>query len=359
MMNVLEADVLLARGGDHAAFHRLINRCASTVSSIAFSIVRNVHASEDIAQEVFLAAWCNLRSLRNPASFLPWLRQITRNQAHAWCRGQGREATDYEAALVAAADPAPSAAERVLSEEEARIVSEVLDVVPDEAREILVLYYREEKSTRHVAQLLGIREDAVRQRLARSRALVRQEVLQRFGCSIARTTPGAAFGITLAAALTAAPTVSAAAATGSSAASGTAALIAKGTLAGAFVGWAGVLMGMRHLEPAFDDQESRELRRFRNSALAVVTIGCAAVAMRLPSVLLTLIAVQTLYVVVACMYAFWLPRILERRFDALSVVDATGAAQMRRGLIRSTVARAAGTSIFGLVLMAVLLVATR
>lgn len=358
MMDVLEADVLLARGGDHDAFHRLIGRCANTVSSIAFSIVRNVHASEDIAQEVFLAAWCNLRSLRNPDSFLPWLRQITRNQAHLWRRDHAREKGDHESTLVAAADPGPSAAERVLSEEEARIVAEVLDAIPDEAREVLVLYYREERSTRHVAQLLGMSEEAVRQRLTRSRALMRQEVLARFGRSVVRTAPGAAFGITLAAALTAAPTVSAAVAAGS-AASGTAAVIGKATLAGAAVGWAGVLTGLRQLEPLFDERESRELRRFRNATLAVVTLGCAAVAMSVTSVLLTLIVVQTLYVAVACMYAVWLPRVLQRRFDALTLVDAAGAARERRRLIRSTVVRAAGTAIIGLVLMAVFLIATK
>jgi DNA-directed RNA polymerase specialized sigma24 family protein len=80
----LESDVLLAGKGDEAAFRRLVDSSANTVCSIALAIVRNVEASEDIAQEAFLTAWSNLRSLRNPSSFLPWLRQVTRNQAHLW-----------------------------------------------------------------------------------------------------------------------------------------------------------------------------------------------------------------------------------------------------------------------------------
>ena len=85
-MQSLESDVLLASNGDEAAFRRLVDESANTVCSIALAIVRNVQASEDVAQEVFLAAWSNLKKLRNPASFLPWLRQVTRNQAHLWRR---------------------------------------------------------------------------------------------------------------------------------------------------------------------------------------------------------------------------------------------------------------------------------
>lgn len=57
MDTTLESDVLRAGNGDEAAFARLVERTANTVCSIALAIVRNVEASEDIAQEAFLAAW--------------------------------------------------------------------------------------------------------------------------------------------------------------------------------------------------------------------------------------------------------------------------------------------------------------
>ena len=80
------------------------------VAAIALAIVRDVPASEDIAQEAFLSAWQNLRRLQNPASFLPWLRQITRNLARDHLRARRRlprEADDADAAIEAAADPRP------------------------------------------------------------------------------------------------------------------------------------------------------------------------------------------------------------------------------------------------------------
>ena len=75
-------DVTLAAGGDHSAFERLVDMNKSLVCSIALAIVRDWETSEEIAQDVFVAAWTQLGKLRNPASFLPWLRQVTRNRSY-------------------------------------------------------------------------------------------------------------------------------------------------------------------------------------------------------------------------------------------------------------------------------------
>src|SRR5512140_153539 len=160
----LDADVASAMAGDGEAFRRLVDLTSRTVCSIALAIVRDVPASADVAQNAYLAAWAGLGKLRNPASFLPWIRQVTRNQAHLWIRENRREVSE-ERALAAAVDEAPSQAESLLGAEERRLLAEVLDEMPEEAREVVTLYYREGSSARHVAGLLGISEAAVKQRL--------------------------------------------------------------------------------------------------------------------------------------------------------------------------------------------------
>ncbi|HEX6087158.1 MAG TPA: sigma-70 family RNA polymerase sigma factor [Thermoanaerobaculia bacterium] len=330
--NALESDVLLARGGDEAAFRRLVDRCANTVCSIALAIVRNVDASEDIAQEVFLAAWTGLKQLRSSASFLPWLRQITRNRAHQWHRTHAREVSD-DAMLAAAVDARPIVADRLLADEKSRVILDVLDDLGEEAREVLLLYYREDQSAKQVAMLLGISEAAVRQRLSRSRAAVREEVLRRFADSVATTAPGVAFTATVATAITLAAQNAAAATFGSVAGGG------LSLLGGAF-GWAGVLLGMKALGAPFDEEEARRLRRFRNVVLLAITLGGLAVAANSASALRLLIAVQSLYLVLGLLYAVWLPKILQRR----------------RTVLRKMIWRAAAAAIAGAVVMAALVI---
>lgn len=86
----LEPLVAAAANGDAAAFGHVIGATSGLVTSIALAIVRDVDLSQDIAQDVFLSAWRDLRQLRNPGSVLPWLRQMTRNRAHHVLRGRVR-----------------------------------------------------------------------------------------------------------------------------------------------------------------------------------------------------------------------------------------------------------------------------
>ncbi len=195
----LAEDVAASARGSVDAYRRLVERSRNLVCSIALAAVRDVAESEEIAQEVYLSAWKGLRALRNPSSFLPWLRQLTRNECadhlkrHTRSRWvQGEEA---EALLATAADGAPSAEQTVELGEQLRALAEALDELPDETRETVVLFYREGHSVAQVASLLGLTEDSVKQRLSRARARLHASLLERFGEAAASTAPGAAFAL--------------------------------------------------------------------------------------------------------------------------------------------------------------------
>ncbi len=128
---VLDVQVRAAARGDQEAFARLVDATRTLVCSIALAILRDVEASRDVAQDVFLSAWRDLGKLRNPASFLPWLRQMTRNRAHHVLRDRVRSRrviSDAEAdnLMAAATDPRPGAGEILLADEEKRLLAEAL-----------------------------------------------------------------------------------------------------------------------------------------------------------------------------------------------------------------------------------------
>ena len=105
---LIQRDLPAARGGDAVAYGRIVSACQNTVTAVALAITRDVGASEDIAQEAFFNAWQRLDSLHSPDSFLPWLRQITRNLARDWLRAQHGRPMSGEVAEIAigmAADP--------------------------------------------------------------------------------------------------------------------------------------------------------------------------------------------------------------------------------------------------------------
>ncbi|TNJ35062.1 RNA polymerase sigma factor [Arenimonas terrae] len=354
-----------AARGDRDAYGRIVAGCQSTVTSIALAIVRDVPASEDIAQEAFLSAWQNLRRLNNPASFLPWLRQITRNLARDHLRAQHHRANpggDIEALIASVADPQPGPSEHLAEAQDHAIAAAVIDSLPEESREVLLLYYREGQSSRQVAGLLGLQDAAVRKRLSRARERVREELLQRLGEFAKSTAPGAGFTAAVAAMLmVGAPPAAAATAFGAGAlgAAHGATKIGMGALGGAFAGIAGGLwgiwFGVRHLlRDPFDRREKRQVIAYAVFT-SLITIGFSLGIVALAKVPgwiphLALSVGFMLAITWAC--GVWLPRIVARRTAREIATDPAAAERharaRRRGRLIAAGAMALATA--GLVL---------
>ena len=332
-----------ARQGDRAAFGRIVTACQNTVTAIALAITRDVPASEDIAQDAFVSAWQHLQRLQNPDSFLPWLRQITRNLARDHLRAARHRPLDGEGAELAiqlAADPAPGPGEALVLDERERAASELIASLPDESREVLLLFYREDQSSRQVASLLGLSDAAVRKRLSRARQALREDLLARFGEFASRTAPGAAFTAIVATALaTAAPPAAAsaiftAAAGGGAKTLGKVALGAAGSIAvGVIAGLAGIWLGiLRPMRSAIDDEERRGFMRYGvigSIAVVLFTVALVLAGTFDDGWMLAVAATLAFMGVILYQTMVALPRVLARRHAMEAQRDAV-AAQLRR-----------------------------
>lgn len=264
---LIARDLPAAQRGDTAAYGRLVGATQCMVASVALAVTRDVHASEDIAQETFLTAWQRIGQLGNAGSFLPWLRQVARNRAIDHVRAQRHRETPVdpvETLAAVAAAPQHGPAERFVSDQDARHLAEALDEIPETSRDVLLLYYREGEDTREVAALLGITEAAVRKRLQRGRDALRAEWLRRFADAARGSAPGVAFAASVGTAVAAmAPAPAAAAGLGLGAGAGKLGLGGKSLLAvlGTVASAIGVVVGAVWLETRY------YLRRARSDAV--------------------------------------------------------------------------------------------
>jgi RNA polymerase sigma-70 factor, ECF subfamily len=71
--------VELAQAGDEDAFEALVRATGDRCVGIAYRILRDLDLAEDAVQAAYVSAWRELRSLREPDRFEPWLhRTLTR-----------------------------------------------------------------------------------------------------------------------------------------------------------------------------------------------------------------------------------------------------------------------------------------
>lgn len=188
-----------ARRGDKRAFVEIVARHQAMVCGIAFGILGDFPASEDAAQEAFLTAWRKIHELREAERLRGWLGQIARNAALGYLRRKRGEAPLEDASTLSDKSPAPD--EAAANEEEAALVRDSLAKLPETYRLPLILFYRDGQSVRGVADALGITEDAVKQRLARGREMLRDRMSGLVETVLTRTGPTAVFTMTVAAAI--------------------------------------------------------------------------------------------------------------------------------------------------------------
>lgn len=388
---LIMAELPRAQRGDQAAYGRIVAACQGGISAIALAMVRDVHSSEDIAQEAFIKAWTSLERLRNPSSFLPWLRQITRNLARDHLRGRrpDQSGADFDVVLATVADPTPDHDEQLARQQEEAIVADLIDELPAETREILLIYYREGQSSRQVATLLGLQDAAVRKRLSRARQYLREDLLVRLGEFARSSAPTAAFTAIVVAGLTmSAPAAAAGFAGGAVAASkglgkltaGAGAVLGKLLPKAGFAGSTGsrlmlgaaggivlvlvitvaaLFIGLRrYWVTAIDSTEKRQLAVFAATGVGVIVLFSLAMgqAVYVASAVLPTISFVALIVVLGLMNILWLPRILARRHALEARFHPEVAAQARRverrnawlGMLIGVVLGSAGLA-FGLV----------
>lgn len=216
-----------AMDGNPAAFEQIVKKYQSLVCAITFSGTGRVDTSEELAQETFLNAWKNLRQLKELTGFRAWLCTIARNILKNYYRRKKTIPLD-PAHLAGISDQTQDPSDNLITQEEHVMLEQALMQIPAEYREPLVMYYRQEKSTKEVAAGLELNESTVRTRLHRARQMLREEIAARLERTLEKTAPDKTFtravmaGIGAGLAAGAAGTASAAAATGTAGAGTTA-----------------------------------------------------------------------------------------------------------------------------------------
>ena len=171
--------VRLARAGDRGAFAELAGRHRPRLLALCWRVLGDRGLAEDAAQEAVLQAMIGLEGLERPERFGAWLGGIGQNVCRRWRRDQAREEWSL-AALTggrAGPDPVPDEPAAVAeAAEEARRVRLAVGRLPAGQRAAVVLFYLVGMAHREVAAALGIGVGAVKTRLHKGRAALREEL---------------------------------------------------------------------------------------------------------------------------------------------------------------------------------------
>lgn len=172
MMGDIGQDIIRrAASGDVEAFEMIYRENADFVYNVAWRVVRSREDAQEVAQEVFLTAYHQLKNFRFESSVRTWLYRVTVNLSINRAKKESRtrdRTVEYDDAGQPAR--APSLTERRIDGEYHRgVIDALLAALTPEQRACVVLRNMEGLSYQEMAQALNIDINAVRSRLKRAR----------------------------------------------------------------------------------------------------------------------------------------------------------------------------------------------
>ena len=160
-----------ARGGDKEAFGQLVKAGFPRLKGVAYLVLRDVDRAEDAVQEAYVAAWQDLRALRDPDAWDAWIRRLLVRTCYRFAKKERRR-TEVE--LHVRPDPARTGSTDASADVADRewVLSELarIDV---EKRSVIVLHYYLDLPMREVAEILDIPYGTAASRLHRGLELMR------------------------------------------------------------------------------------------------------------------------------------------------------------------------------------------
>ena len=151
---------------DKDTFSTLIIQNQETLFHTAKAILRSDEDAEDAVQEAICAAFERRESLREADKFRPWLLRILVNKCYDTCRRR-RPTVDLEDV----ADYLPAKSQ---DHTERLTLWQAVMALSGDLRAVVTLFYYDGLSIREISGALGISEAAVKTRLSRGRARLRQ-----------------------------------------------------------------------------------------------------------------------------------------------------------------------------------------
>jgi len=153
------------RSGDLDAFAALVARYRDAYTRFAVRMTGSSLDADDVMQSVWMRAFRNIGSCKNPDRFGAWLYQIVVNE----CRTFTSRRSQRDSRFID--DSAETLAALEVAEPDVALRDEIqkaLDCLPADQREAFVLKHVEELSYDQMAEITGVGVSALKMRVSRA-----------------------------------------------------------------------------------------------------------------------------------------------------------------------------------------------
>ncbi|NYB72740.1 sigma-70 family RNA polymerase sigma factor [Sedimentibacter hydroxybenzoicus DSM 7310] len=153
-------------------FCRLIKEYQTSLYRLAKSILLNEHDTEDAVCSAIYKAYISRNTIRKINSFKSWILKIVSNEAYTILRNKKN---------VVYVDTVSESTSDTYESEVPYDVWDAVEKLDEKYRAIIVLFYYDDFSIKHISEILSIPQNTVKTRLLRARQKLKTELLNQEG----------------------------------------------------------------------------------------------------------------------------------------------------------------------------------
>ena len=164
-----------ARRGDQNAFAALVRSVQRPVYGLCLRLLRTEAEASEVAQEAFLRAYQNLARYDDQRPFDLWVLAIARNLCLDLLRRRSRMVTEDvadHAQLLPSGEP--TLEQNAIEKQERKSLEDAMSTLNADDREVLALYYVQRRTTKEIAEVMGVAPGTIMARLFRAREKLRK-----------------------------------------------------------------------------------------------------------------------------------------------------------------------------------------
>ncbi|MGD2091449.1 MAG: RNA polymerase sigma factor [Candidatus Aminicenantes bacterium] len=181
-----------AQQGDLSAFDRLVQQFRDMAVGYAYSLLGDFQWAEDAAQETFVQAYKDLKTLQNPRAFPAWLRRIVFKYCDRITRKKRIETVPMEM-VNTPPDNRKTPLEMIHSHETYDTILQGIKALPEHERTVTNLFYINGYSMSQVGEFLEVPITTVKGRLHSARKKLRKRMVNMVKETLTQHAPGEEF----------------------------------------------------------------------------------------------------------------------------------------------------------------------
>ncbi len=170
-------EVRRARRGDSDAFAVLVRSMQRQVYGLCLRLLRSEAEASEVAQETFLRAYQHLDRYDDTRPFDLWVLTIARNQCLDLLRRRSKlrteDVADHSHSLPSGE---PTLEEGAITKQTYQSLEDAFTTLSVDDREVLALYYVQKRTTKEIAEVMGVAPGTIMARLFRAREKLRTKM---------------------------------------------------------------------------------------------------------------------------------------------------------------------------------------